>query len=425
MVTQEQTTKLIHAFSALADLGEEIAESRDFDEMVRSTLHVVLGALGLRRGVVAEYEKLAGVLRFVAAWGVGDEAPTDVALDAGRAELLGASGGNILPLDEADSQAALQQRLGSELAAALAGLSASIVLPLVVHGEIVGVMALGGKATGEEFTTEEREIVRTMARHIGVGINNHRLLRQVKERAVENQHLYDNLRSIYRDTVRAFAAAIDCKDKYTQGHSERVGKYSEIIAREMGWSEEQIEGVAVGGYLHDVGKLVVERDIINAPYRIDAKQSSELNRHPAAGYEILAPIRHPDADIPLMAKYHHERIDGRGYPEGLMGDAIPMTAKIVALADSFDAMTTDRTYRRRKEFPEVVEDLRVNSGRQFAPEVVLAFCRALLREVNGEMPERRVIRLLGKGYIEPETARPLLVALIAELEAGAHATARA
>ncbi len=425
MGTQGQTTRLIHAFSALADLGEEIADSRDFSEMVRSTLHVVLGALGLRRGLVAEYEMVAGVLRFVAAWGVGDEVPTVVVLDAGRAELLGASGGNILPLNEAEQLATLQQRLGIELAAALAGLNASIVLPLVVHGELIGVMALGGKATGEEFTAEECEVVRTMARHIGVGINNHRLLRQLAERAAENQQLYNNLRSIYRDTVRAFAAAIDCKDKYTQGHSERVGKYSEIIAREMGWSEERIEGVAVGGYLHDVGKLVVERDIINAPYRIDAKQSSELNRHPAAGYEILAPIRHPDADIPLMAKYHHERIDGRGYPEGLVGDQIPLTAKVVALADSLDAMTTDRTYRRRKEFPEVIADLRLNSGRQFAPEVVLAFCRAVLKEVNGETPERRIARLLGKGYIEPDTARPLLVELIAELEADAHATARA
>ncbi len=138
-----------------------------------------------------------------------------------------------------------------------------------------------------------------MVRHIGVGIHTHRLLAEVKQQAEENRRLYFDLRAIYRDTVRAFAAAIDIKDKYTQGHSERVGKYSEIIAREMGWGEEEVEGMAIAGYLHDVGKLVVERDIINAPYKIDAKQSSELNRHPAAGFEILSPIHHPYADIPL------------------------------------------------------------------------------------------------------------------------------
>ena len=194
---------------------------------------------------------------------------------------------------------------------------------------------LGGKASGEPFTSDDLEVIRAMVRHIGVGIHQHRLIGEVKSQAEENRRLYEDLRAIYRDTVRAFAAAIDIKDKYTQGHSERVGKYSEIIAREMGWGEDEVEGMAIAGYLHDVGKLVVERDIINAPYKIDAKQSSELNRHPAAGFDILSPIHHPYADIPLMAKYHHERLDGRGYPDGLTDKQIPMGAKIVSLADSF------------------------------------------------------------------------------------------
>ncbi len=209
-----------------------------------------------------------------------------------------------------------------------------------------------------------------MVRHIGVGIHTHRLLAEVKQQAEENSRLYFDLRAIYRDTVRAFAAAIDIKDKYTQGHSERVGKYSEIIAREMGWGEEEVEGMAIAGYLHDVGKLVVERDIINAPYKIDAKQSSELNRHPGAGFDILSPIHHPYADIPLMAKYHHERMDGRGYPDGLTDIQIPIGAKIVTLADSFDAMTTDRPYKTRRTFDEVIHDLRRNTGSQFDPIVV-------------------------------------------------------
>src|SRR5260370_7885091 len=179
-----------------------------------------------------------------------------------------------------------------------------------------------------------------MVRHIGVGIHTHRLLDPVAERAEENGRLYEDLRAIYRDTVRAFAAAIDIKDKYTQGHSERVGKYSEIIAREMGWGEEEVEGIAIAGYLHDVGKLVVERDIINAPYAIDAKESSELNRHPMAGYDILSPIHHPYADIPLMAKYHHNRLDGRGYPHGLTADQIPLGPKTLSLPSHSHPLTT-------------------------------------------------------------------------------------
>ena len=242
-----------------------------------------------------------------------------------------------------------------------------------------------------------------------------RLLEQVAQRAEENRRLYEESRAIYRDTVRAFATAIDIKDKYTQGHSERVGRYSEIIAREMGWSEEEVEGIQIAGYLHDIGKLIVDRDIINAPHHIDAKSSSELNRHPAAGYEILAPIKHPYADIPMVAKYHHERLDGRGYPDGLTDHQIPLGAKIVSLADSFDAMTTDRPYRRRRSFEDVVRDLRESSGKQFDWKVVAAFARAILKELSGETKERRITKMLGKGYLEGEHTAALLTDLIADL----------
>jgi HD domain/GAF domain len=414
--------KVLHAFAALADLGEEIAETHDFEEMVRSALHVVLGALGVRRGLVAEFDQKSSALRLVASRGVRGRSQNEVLFSL--ADLLRGTNGNgnghapangrggrARPTPDA---ASVEKLIRSELQ----GWRMEVVTPLVVRGELVGVILLGGKADEGPFTKDDLDTVRALGRHIGVGLHNHRLLREVEERAEENRRLYEELRDIYRDTVRAFAAAIDCKDKYTQGHSERVGKYSEIIAREMGWADEEVEGIAVAGYLHDIGKLVVDRDIINAPYRIDAKKSSELNRHPAAGYEILKPINHPFADIPLMARYHHERPDGRGYPEGLRDEQIPLGAKIVSLADSFDAMTTDRPYRRRRSFDEVVEDFRRNSGKQFAPEVVLALCRALLKEARGETRPRHMIRLLGKGYVEEQTL-PKLEHLIAELESGA------
>jgi HD-GYP domain-containing protein (c-di-GMP phosphodiesterase class II) len=291
-----------------------------------------------------------------------------------------------------------------------------LIVPMVVRNELSGLVLLGGKASGEPFGSQDFEIIRAMVRHIGVGVHAHRLLEQVEQRAEENRRLYEELRAIYADTVRAFAAAIDIKDKYTQGHSERVGRYSELIARELGWSEEEVEGIKIAGYLHDVGKLVVERDIINAPYRIDAKKSSELNRHPTAGYEILSPINHPYADIPLMAKYHHERLDGRGYPDGLVDEQIPLGAKIVSLADSFDAMTTDRPYRKRRSLTEVIDDFRENTGKQFDAKVVRAFCQALLKEVNGETKERRITRMLGKTYLEADPAASLLRELISELD---------
>ncbi|HEX8188959.1 MAG TPA: HD domain-containing phosphohydrolase [Pyrinomonadaceae bacterium] len=415
----DSTRMVLHAFAALADLGEEIAETRDFEEMVRSALHVVLGAMGIRRGAVAEFDRGHDALRFVAARGYDEELARDLTLGP-RQPSSGEGGGNGAG---SPAHALLDfARVEREMHDRFAGAGLEVVTPLVVRGELVGVILLGGKASGESFTQEERELARALGRHVGVGLHNHRLLREVERRAEENRKLYESVKGSYKDTVRAFAAAIDCKDKYTQGHSERVGKYSEIIAREMGWKDEEVEAIAIGGYLHDVGKLVVDRDIINAPYRIDAKQSSELNRHPAAGYEILRPIQHPFADIPLMARYHHERPDGRGYPEGLTDEQIPPGAKIVSLADSFDAMTTDRPYRRRRTFEEVVADFRRNAGRQFATPVVLALCRALLKEARGETHPRQMMRLLGRDYVEEHTI-PALEQLVADLEIGAHAAA--
>jgi hypothetical protein len=446
---EPNTQKLIHSFGALADLGQEVADTGDFMEMVRTSLHLLLGTLAIRRGAIIECpthhlpeDKSTNLL---AVWGVGDEyQPKFDVEDSDRDVLLNAPDGVIALVQspkskvqspESDAENEVSTVRGSGWVEEASGATAEsspvffqrytselqqqgieLIIPMVVRGDLTGLVLLGGKASGDAFTGDDLEVIKSMVRHIGVGIHTHRLLGEVKQQALENRRLYEDLRAIYRDTVRAFAAAIDIKDKYTQGHSERVGKYSEIIARELGFGEEEIEGMAIAGYLHDVGKLVVERDIINAPYRIDAKQSSELNRHPAAGYEILSPIHHPYADIPLMAKYHHERMDGRGYPDGLTDEQIPLGAKIVTLADSFDAMTTDRPYKARRNFDDVIHDLRRNTGSQFDPIVVVAFCRALMKELNGEIKERRFQKMLGKNYLDATKDIPLLTQLLAELD---------
>jgi hypothetical protein len=410
---ESNTQKLIHSFGALADLGQEIADSGDFMEMVRTSLHLLLGTLAIRRGAVLECPSHLETTNCLATWGLSEDYGVQFLVDFKTKE-------DILQIEGfvADD--------GSDVSRALAGLrkqEIELIVPMIVRGKLTGLVALGGKASGEAFTPDDLEVVSAMVRHIGVGIHTHRLLAEVKQQSEENRRLYFDLRAIYRDTVRAFAAAIDIKDKYTQGHSERVGKYSEIIAREMGWGEEEVEGMAIAGYLHDVGKLVVERDIINAPYKIDAKQSSELNRHPRAGFDILSPIHHPFADIPLMARYHHERLDGRGYPDGLTDEEIPVGAKIVSLADSFDAMTTDRPYKTRRTFDQVIIDLRRNTGTQFDAVVVCAFCRALLRELNGETKERKFLKMLGKNYLEAERDKPLIIELLAELDPNIKAAA--
>jgi HD-GYP domain-containing protein (c-di-GMP phosphodiesterase class II) len=406
------TQKLIHAFEALADLGQEIANPGGFNEMVRTSLHVLLGTLAIRRGAVVACVPDSDGLECIALWGLGDGFPIQLTVTAPeREEFPGADFCHV----RRNSNSAFSNFLNRHQTE-LEDHRLELIAPMAGQGKLSGLVVLGGKASQEPFTEDDLEVIRAMVRHIGVGIHTHRLLGQIEQRAEENRRLYEDLRTIYRDTVRAFATAIDIKDKYTQGHSERVGKYSEIIARELGWTEEAVEGMAIAGYLHDIGKLVVERNIINAPYKIDAKQSKELNRHPLAGFEILSPIQHPYTDIPLMAKYHHERLDGKGYPDGLIGDEIPFGARIVTLADSFDAMTTDRPYKTRLSFEGVIQDFRRNTGTQFDSQVVVALCHALLKELTGAVKERRIMKMLGKNYLESDRDIPLLENLIADLD---------
>jgi HD-GYP domain-containing protein (c-di-GMP phosphodiesterase class II) len=410
--------RLLHTFAALADLGQEIANTADFEEMLRSSFHLLLGSLAIRRGAVAQYDRKGDKLRIVSARGLEHTPETELEIAREHARALGRLGAS-LTLVDATSEATRFREEHHEL---FASAEIRLLLPLVVHERLIGVVLLGEKANGEKFTEEDLETLAALARHIAVGINSHHLLGQVKRKAEENQRLYDGLRKIYRETVHAFAAAIDMKDRYTQGHSVRVGKYSEIIAREMGWSDDEVEGITIAGYLHDIGKLIVDLSVINSPERFNAKESEEMSRHPAAGYEILAPITHPYADIPLMARYHHERIDGHGYPDGLKGDQIPPGAKIVTLADSFDAMTTDRPYRKRLPLEDVLNDFRVNTGKQFAPEVVCAFCRAFLKEIDGNANDGRISRLLARGYDDLASLRPTLAALLSDFDRSALAS---
>ncbi len=399
----ENQHKLVHTFGALAELGQEVAHKQNFQEMIRTSLHLVLGSLAIMRGGVARYSRFGHELNMLVMRGLGDDFPLNLNLCyederqflTNGLEPIEVKQAKVLPFFQVYDRSFDNKRI-------------ELIVPLVIRDEMVGVLFLGEKATGEPYTAYDKEIICAMARHIGVGIAQRNMMAELERRATENRHLYEDLRLTYKDTIKAFAAAIDCKDKYTEGHSERVGKYSEIIAAELGWEEDRTEGAAVAGYLHDVGKLAVDRSIINSTSRITASENEQLSQHPVVGYEILAPIRHPYAEVPLAARHHHERIDGRGYPDGLADEKIPYIGKLVCLADSFDAMTSDRPYRPRRSAVEVIDDLRRNSGKQFAPEIVTAFCGGMLKELTGETRRKPITEILGKDYLDAEKCVPLL-----------------
>jgi putative nucleotidyltransferase with HDIG domain len=173
---------------------------------------------------------------------------------------------------------------------------------------------------------------------------------------------------MYMNVTRSLASTIDAKDRYTSGHSQRVAEYAVEIARRMRKSEEDQQIIYYSGILHDIGKIRVSEEVINKPGRLTDEEFDQIRIHPTSGYHILRDI-HEDKRVGYGAKYHHERYDGKGYPNGLKGNAIPEIARIIAVADAYDAMTSDRSYRAALPQDVVREEILKGRGSQFDPKI--------------------------------------------------------
>jgi putative nucleotidyltransferase with HDIG domain len=213
---------------------------------------------------------------------------------------------------------------------------------------------------------------------------NRNLEGKVRERTKQLAEKHQELRTAYVQTIRALAEAVDAKDAYTRGHSERVGVYASKIAREMGYQKEFIERVYIAGLLHDVGKIGVRDFVITKPDRLTPEEYDEIKQHPAIGAKILEPVDFL-SDVTPCVRHHHEWYDGsdRGYPDRLRGDAIPLPSRIILVADTVEAMTSDRPYRKALPLDVVYTELTKYSGSQFDPTCVDAFLRVLQREGDG------------------------------------------
>jgi response regulator RpfG family c-di-GMP phosphodiesterase len=210
---------------------------------------------------------------------------------------------------------------------------------------------------------------------------NRNLEEKVRERTKQLASKHHELRTAYVQTVGALAEAVDAKDAYTRGHSERVGVYASKIAREMGFTKEFIERVYIAGLLHDVGKIGIRDAVITKPDELTRAEYEEIMEHPAIGSKILEPVDFL-ADIAPCVRHHHEWYDGssRGYPDQLRGDSIPLPSRIILVADTVEAMTSDRPYRNALPIDRVISELDKYSGSQFDPTCVAAFLRLLDRE---------------------------------------------
>jgi len=201
--------------------------------------------------------------------------------------------------------------------------------------------------------------------------------------------LYVDMRKNYMDTVKALINAVEAKDPYTSGHAARVGKYAVEIGKEVGLTTFELEKIKNAALLHDIGKIGVDDRILNKNTELTNLEYEVIKNHPSAGYEIIKDIEFLKGAIEIV-KHHHERWDGKGYPDGLKGEEISPLVSILTIADSFDAMTTDRPYRKAFSFEKAIKEIKNNAGTQFNPDVVDAAVKALSKcvfvdKVNEEM----------------------------------------
>lgn len=198
-------------------------------------------------------------------------------------------------------------------------------------------------------------------------------------------HSYQEVSEAYESTVRAFVRAIDAKDSYTRGHSERVAEYSKLIAERLGMRDRDLQVLFYGALLHDVGKLVVRKGILTKPSRLSDEEWEEIKRHPVVGAEIVSEIEFLEPAIDGVLS-HHERLDGTGYPAGLARDLVPVQARIMAVADTYDAMTSSRAYRGARSMQEAIDELKRCVGTLFDEDCVREFVAAL-EEQKAAQPE--------------------------------------
>ncbi|MCM8831692.1 MAG: HD domain-containing protein, partial [Candidatus Omnitrophica bacterium] len=237
-----------------------------------------------------------------------------------------------------------------------------ISIPISLQNQIFGVLHVCIKNTGQLFTKSEFLFLENIGRLIAL--------------VFKNIFLYQELNENYLKTIAALASAIDARDPYTKYHSENVTRYSVAIAEEMKLPYKDIETIKQAALLHDIGKIGIRDEVLLKTAKLDEREYEQIKTHPLKAQQILESLSFLK-DISAIIRHHHERFDGKGYPDGLSDVQIELGARIIAVADTFDAMTTDRPYRKALTLEEAIEELQKAKNTQLDPEIVDYFIKIL------------------------------------------------
>jgi putative nucleotidyltransferase with HDIG domain len=369
--------QLLRTVEALSELGPELTAGREFSETSLRMLSSAVEAAGAREGALFLFHDKPAMLTTAASQGFAlMPEPAFIPLLPKHVHALTAARGPIV-LNSSTYSVFLSSNgnVAPELFKCIA--------PLRAAGKLAGVIALGRRPADALYEENELEALELLCSYIALAVHNHALTQTIAQRVSENLRLMGSLHGFYDNALEAFATAIDVKHVNIHGHSLRVGRYASAIGEAMGMEPGEVAALRSAGYLHDIGKVAVDRRLFGKPGALDAEEFREMADHTVVGHQIVSSVQFPWPKIPEAVRWHHERSDGSGYPDALAMDDVPLAVRIVGLADTFDAMTSARPYREPLSVGSALSELVRLSPLKFDPNVVQGLLIQVRRDAVG------------------------------------------
>ena len=350
----------VETISVMHEIDLAIISTLEADEILENTVMIISRFISCDRAVVTLVDKEKGGFIYRSGFGISLQKRHFISFDATtkRGMLNTKRPEFIADLSQIKGLPPYEELLLKE------GFLSHIRVPIISKDEVIAVLTIGAKRRSA-FTSDDLSTLEKIAAQIGI--------------ALENARLISDLKDLFIGTIKCLAAAIDAKSPWTRGHSERVTEYSIKIGKEMGLHDKELEDLKLAGLLHDIGKIGTYDSILDKPGKLTDEEYEVVKKHPVIGSELLSPIKQLSHIIPWI-KGHHERFDGKGYPDGLKGEEIPLQSRILLVADTFDSMTSNRPYRETPGKEKMIEEIKRCKGIQFDPKVVEVFLKVLKDE---------------------------------------------
>jgi putative nucleotidyltransferase with HDIG domain len=382
----DQNSKLVRLFAVLrtiADVGPVATADHEFSDAARQILERIARAFDSEQAAILLLDATGAKLTCVASHGIPSLTPLAVLPLIGvQAQYWHQARGPRVPARPQD----IQEFFGSLQTPFLS--SIQCLAPLRVSSGPVGMLVLGLRLGQDPYGAADVEALEMLAPHLALVLHNHLLAESLRHQIADNLRLLSSLHHSYDDALEAFATTIDSKDTHLRGHSMHVARFSTAIATTLGMSEEEVSGIRAAAHLHDIGKVTVDKQFFSKASTLRPEEFRAIADHTVMGHQIVSSVRFPWPQVPEVVRWHHERADGSGYPDRLHNDELPLSVRIVAVADTFDAMTSDRPYRQSNSVMSVCHELVRLSPSKFDSSVVQALLVHLRRDLEGKSTTR-------------------------------------